>query len=152
VLAYYERQVRRPQLVRLLAVWRLHAFLFGPAPRLALRLGRARLDNTELGASLWLWESFLRTGRADLFRLAEAHAAIRAKPTSITWADGRPGLPPQFGSMGRRRERKRASARAAHWRAFYYLTTDERIGDIMHEATMADVAARSTIPCVKPSR
>ena len=30
-------------------------------------------DNTELAAPLWLWESFLRTGRAEVFRLAEAH-------------------------------------------------------------------------------
>ena len=29
--------------------------------------------NTELGAPLWMWYSFLRSGRADLFRLAEAH-------------------------------------------------------------------------------
>ena len=29
-------------------------------------------DNSELGTDSWLWYSFLRTGRADIFRLAEA--------------------------------------------------------------------------------
>jgi hypothetical protein len=35
-------------------------------------LGGMAWDNTELGTDMWLWLSFLRTGRADLFRLAEA--------------------------------------------------------------------------------
>jgi hypothetical protein len=29
-------------------------------------------DNGELGTDLWLWMSFLRTGRADVFRMASA--------------------------------------------------------------------------------
>ena len=29
-------------------------------------------DNSELSTDLWLWYSFLRTGRADIFRMAEA--------------------------------------------------------------------------------
>ncbi len=29
-------------------------------------------DNTELGTDMWLWYSFLRSGRADIFRMAEA--------------------------------------------------------------------------------
>jgi hypothetical protein len=35
-------------------------------------LGGMAWDNTELGTDMWLWFSFLRTGRADLFRMAEA--------------------------------------------------------------------------------
>ncbi|MGK0190690.1 MAG: hypothetical protein ACI9R3_006520, partial [Verrucomicrobiales bacterium] len=35
-------------------------------------LGGMAWDNTELGTDLWLWMSFLRSGRADLFRMAEA--------------------------------------------------------------------------------
>lgn len=31
-------------------------------------------DNSELESDLWLWTSFLRTGRADVFRMAEAMA------------------------------------------------------------------------------
>lgn len=29
-------------------------------------------DNGELGTDLWLWMSFLRTGRADVFKMASA--------------------------------------------------------------------------------
>ena len=35
-------------------------------------LGGMAWDNTELGTDMWLWYSFLRTGRADVFRMAEA--------------------------------------------------------------------------------
>jgi hypothetical protein len=35
-------------------------------------LGGMAWDNTELGSDMWLWYSFLRTGRADIFRMAEA--------------------------------------------------------------------------------
>jgi hypothetical protein len=29
-------------------------------------------DNSELSTDLWLWYAYLRTGRADVFRMAEA--------------------------------------------------------------------------------
>ena len=29
-------------------------------------------DNTELASNMWLWYNFLRTGRADIWRMAEA--------------------------------------------------------------------------------
>jgi len=32
-------------------------------------------------------------------------------------------------------------SQAAHWRAYYYLTTDERTGDIMREQLTSDLAA-----------
>ena len=35
-------------------------------------IGGFAWDNTELGTDMWLWYSFLRTGRADIFRMAEA--------------------------------------------------------------------------------
>jgi hypothetical protein len=91
-------------------------------------------DNTELGAPLWLWYSYLRSGRADLFRLAEAHArntsetdtyhlgpmkGLGSRHNVVKWGDG---------------AKEARISQAAHWRFFYYLTTDERIGDIMQEA------------------
>jgi len=88
-------------------------------------------DNTELGAPLWLWYSYLRNGRADLFRLAEAHTrntsetcvyhlgpmkGLGSRHNVIKWGDG---------------AKEVRISQAAHWRFFYYLTTDERTGDIM---------------------
>ncbi len=98
-------------------------------------------DNTELAAPIWLWESFLRTGRADLFRLAEAHtrntsetnvyhlgpmAGLGSRHNVVKWGDG---------------AKEARVSQAAHWRPFYYLTTDERTGDIMREQLKSDVAA-----------
>jgi hypothetical protein len=37
-------------------------------------IGGYAWDNSELATDLWLWTSFARTGRADVFRLAEAMA------------------------------------------------------------------------------
>jgi YetA-like protein len=91
-------------------------------------------DNTELGAPLWLWYSYLRSGRADIFRLAEAHArntsetdtyhlgpmrGLGSRHNVVKWGDG---------------AKEARISQAAHWRPFYYLTTDERTGDIIHES------------------
>ncbi len=91
-------------------------------------------DNTELGAPLWLWYSYLRSGRADLFRLAEAHArntsetdtyhlgpmrGLGSRHNVVKWGDG---------------AKEARISQAAHWRPFYYLTTDERTGDLIREA------------------
>ncbi len=97
-------------------------------------------DNTELGAPLWLWYSYLRTGRADLFRLAEAHTrntsetnvyhlgpmlGLGTRHNVVTWGDG---------------AKEARISQSTHWRFYYYLTTDERVGDIMHDNLSADVA------------
>ena len=91
-------------------------------------------DNTELGAPLWMWYSYLRSGRADLFRLAEAHTrntsetdtyhlgpmrGLGSRHNVVKWGDG---------------AKEARISQAAHWRPFYYLTTDERTGDIIHES------------------
>ena len=41
-------------------------------------IGGYAWDNSELSTDLWLWMSYLRTGRADIFRLAEAMTRVRA--------------------------------------------------------------------------
>lgn len=35
-------------------------------------IGGFAWDNTELASNMWLWYNFLRTGRADIWRMAEA--------------------------------------------------------------------------------
>lgn len=95
-------------------------------------------DNTELGTVLWMWDSFLRSGRADVFRMAEAltrntsetdvyhigpMAGLGSRHNVVKWGDG--------AKEGR-------ISQAMHWRPFYYLTTDERTGDIMREQLGSD--------------
>jgi len=71
-LAYYEKQVDEQHWY---GFWDFGDFMHSyDAERHVWRydLGGMAWDNTELGTDMWLWMSFLRTGRADLFRLAEA--------------------------------------------------------------------------------
>jgi hypothetical protein len=97
-------------------------------------------DNTELGTPLWIWTSYLRSGRADVFRMAEALArntsetnvyhlgpmlGLGSRHNVVKWGDG---------------SKEGRISQAAHWRPFYYLTTDERIGDVMREQLQSDRA------------
>jgi hypothetical protein len=95
-------------------------------------------DDTELAPNIWLWYSFLRTGRADIYRMAEA--LTRQSQESDVYHIG-----PWKGLGSRHNVR--------HWgdgakelrisqslfkRFYYYLTTDERMGDLMNEEIDAD--------------
>ncbi|THH17933.1 hypothetical protein EW146_g2970 [Bondarzewia mesenterica] len=95
-------------------------------------------DNGELGTDLWLWMSFLRTGRADVFRMA---SAMTRHLSEVDFHHIGP-----FAGLGSRHH-------VTHWgdgakevritsstlkRPFYYLTTDELIGDIMEYTLQAD--------------
>ncbi|HEX2855452.1 MAG TPA: Tat pathway signal sequence domain protein [Opitutaceae bacterium] len=109
-------------------------------------LGGMAWDNTELGSDIWLWFSFLRTGRADIFRMAEA--MTRHTSEVDVYHLGR------FASLGSRHN-------VRHWgcgakearismaplkRYFYYLTTDERTGDLMREVLDADARLSALDP------
>jgi hypothetical protein len=134
VLAYYQRQVDDRAWY---GFWQYGDFMHSySAPRHVWHYdwGGHAWDNTELGTPLWLWYSYLRSGRADLFRLAEAHArntsetdtyhlgpmrGLGSRHNVVKWGDG---------------AKEARISQAAHWRPFYYLTTDERIGDIIRES------------------
>jgi hypothetical protein len=95
-------------------------------------------DNSELSPDLWLWYGFLRTGRADIFRMGEA--MVRHTSEVDTYHLGR------FAGLGSRHNVQHwgCSAKqvristAVYRRFYYYLTGDERIGDIMREVLEAD--------------
>ncbi|HVU31825.1 MAG TPA: Tat pathway signal sequence domain protein [Opitutaceae bacterium] len=141
VLAYYEQQVDERSWY---GFWHYGDFIhsYNRAGHVwYYDFGGHAWDNTELAAPLWMWYSFLRTGRDDLFRLAEAHtrntsetcvyhigpmAGLGSRHNVSKWGDG---------------AKEARISQAAHWRPFYYLTTDERTGDIMHEMVHSDVAA-----------
>jgi hypothetical protein len=136
VLAYYQRQVDDRSWY---GFWQYGDFIHSySAARHVWHYdwGGHAWDNTELGAPLWLWYSYLRSGRADLFRLAEAHTrntsetdtyhlgpmrGLGSRHNVVKWGDG---------------AKEARISQAAHWRPFYYLTTDERAGDLIHESAV----------------
>jgi hypothetical protein len=146
VLAFYEKQVDSR---RWYGFWQFGDFMHSySAARHVWHYdwGGHAWDNTELGVPLWLWYSFLRTGRANLFRLAEAHARNTSETNVYT-------IGPMAGLGSRHNvikwgcgSKEARISQAAHWRPFYYLTTDERIGDIMRLTVHADEAIKNFDP------
>ncbi|KAJ7682563.1 hypothetical protein DFH06DRAFT_1161543 [Mycena polygramma] len=88
-------------------------------------------DNGEIGTDLWLWMSFMRTGRSDVWRMAYAmtrhlsevdfhhtgpFAGLGSRHNVNHWGDG---------------AKEARVAGSTLKRPFYYLTADELVGDIM---------------------
>jgi hypothetical protein len=105
-------------------------------------------DNSELATDVWLWMYFLRSGRADAFRFAEA--MTRHTGEVDVHHLGR------FAPLGSRHN-------VMHWgcsakqlristvlnrRFYYFLTGDERVGDLMR----AQNEAARTLRTVPPGR
>jgi len=101
-------------------------------------IGGYAWDNTELGTDMWLWYSFLRSGRADIYRMAEA--MTRHTSEVDTYHSGR------FAGLGSRHNvrhwgcgaKEARISQAAFRRFYYYVTTDERTGDIMRAVVDVD--------------
>ncbi|HEX2855453.1 MAG TPA: Tat pathway signal sequence domain protein [Opitutaceae bacterium] len=101
-------------------------------------LGGMAWANSELGPDMWLWLSFLRSGRADVFRMAEA--MTRHTGEVDVYHLGR------FAGLGSRHNvrhwgcgaKEARISQAAYRRYYHYLTTDERVGDLMREVVNAD--------------
>ncbi len=120
-------------------------------------------DNTELATPEWLWYTFLRTGSKEVWRMAEAmtrhcsetdvyhkgdFAGLGSRHNVSHWGDG---------------AKEARISQAAFNRFYYYLTGDERTGDIMREVRDADqmlyhidpmrlAEPRSEFPCKAPAR
>ena len=120
-------------------------------------------DNTELASPTMFWYQFLRTGDPDVWRMAVAmtrhcsevdtyhtgpHAGLGSRHNVVHWGCGA----------------KESRISEAWWnRFYYYLTADERLGDIMHEVADADTLLytldpmrlaqpSSLYPCSAPAR
>lgn len=89
--------------------------------------------NTELMPDMFLWYSFLRTGRADVFRMAEA--MTRHTSEVDVYHLGRfKGLGTRHGVVHWGDSSKEVRVgQSALKRFFYYLTADDRTGDLMRE-------------------
>lgn len=113
--------------------------------------------NSELSPDLWLWLSFVRSGRADVFRLAEAMTRHTGE-VDVCHSGPYRGLGTRHGVQhwGDSSKQPRVS-NAAYRRYYYYLTADERVGDLMHELIGADesltrVDIGRKLPGAQPSR
>lgn len=95
-------------------------------------------DNSELSPDLWLWYSFLRTGRADVFRFAEN--MVRHTTEVDTYHLGRfKGLGTRHGVQHWSDSAKQLRiSTAAYRRHYHYLTADERVGDVLSSLRDAD--------------
>ena len=110
----------------------------GPRHSWRYDIGGFAWDNTELGTDVWLWYNFLRTGRAEAFRMAEA--MTRHTSEVDTYHLGR------FAGLGSRHNvrhwgcgaKEPRISQAAYRRFYYYLTTDERTGDLMRAVVDVD--------------
>jgi hypothetical protein len=109
-------------------------------------MGGFAWQNTELVPNLWLWFGFLRSQREDYFRLAKAMTRHTSEVDLYHLGD--------YKLLGSRHN-------VVHWgcgckevrvglclmhKVFYYLTGDERIGDIMDEEREADYAVARLDP------
>lgn len=96
-------------------------------------IGGYAWDNTELVPTLWLWLYFLRTGREDVYRMAEK-LSRHASEVDVYHMGKYKGL----GSRHNVRHwgcpcKEARIAMAGHHRYLYYLTGDRRLEDIFDE-------------------
>ena len=103
-------------------------------------LGGYAWQNTELVPNIWLWYAFLRTGKAEVFKMAEAmtrhtsevdryhigeYAGLGSRHNVMHWGCGCKEV---------------RIAMAGLHKYYYYLTADERTGDLLTSVRDADYA------------
>jgi hypothetical protein len=105
-------------------------------------------DNSELSTDIWLWLYFLRTGRPEVFRFAEAMTRHTGEVDVHHLGRFAPlGSRHNVMHWGCSAKQLRIST-AANRRYYYYLTADERVGDLMRE----QVEAARTLRRIQPGR
>ncbi|KAH6648326.1 hypothetical protein BKA67DRAFT_522123 [Truncatella angustata] len=98
-------------------------------------------DNSELSPDLFFWNQFLRTGRPDVFRFAEAQVR-HSSEVDIYHIGNFSGLGTRHGVLhwGDSAKQIRIST-TIYRRVFYYISGgDERIGDVIHGVLDAEQA------------
>jgi hypothetical protein len=118
-------------------------------------IGGFAWDNSELSPDLWLWYQALRTGAAQPFRLAEA--MTRHTSEVDTYHLGRfKGLGTRHGVQhwGDSSKQPRVS-NAIYRRIYFYLTADDRVGDLIadladSDRTLDHVEIGRKVPGAKP--
>jgi hypothetical protein len=109
-------------------------------------LGGFAWQNTELVPNIWLWYSFLRSGREDIFIMAEAMTRHTSEVDCYHFGD--------YAGLGSRHnvvhwgcgcKEARISMAGLH-KYYYFLTTDERTRDLLSEVKDADQALATLDP------
>jgi hypothetical protein len=109
-------------------------------------MGGYAWQNTELVPTLWLWLAFIRTGREDIFTLAEAMSR-HCSEVDIYHSGTLKGI----GSRHNVRHwgcscKEARIAMAGHHRYYYYLTGDHRMEDIFDDVKDGDQALLNMDP------
>ena len=106
-------------------------------------MGGFAWQNTELVPTYWLWLYFLRTGREDVFTVAEAMSRHCSEVDFYHFG-------PMAGIGSRHNVRhwgcsckEPRVSMAGHHRVYYYLTGDARIGGAMADAKDADLSLKN---------
>ncbi len=101
-------------------------------------IGGYAWDNSELSTDLWLWMSYLRTGRADVFRLAEAMTRHTGE-VDVYHLGELKGFGTRHGVQHWSDSSKQPRiSNAAYRRIYFYLTVDDRCGDLIRELLDSD--------------
>ena len=120
-------------------------------------------DNTELASNMLFWYDFLRTGDAGMWRMAEAMTRHTGE-VDVYHAGSNNMLGSRHNVSHWGCGAKEARISQAAWNRFYfYLTADERCGELMREVKDADqklytldpmrlAQPRGLYPCTAPAR
>ncbi len=110
-------------------------------------MGGYAWQNTELVPTLWLWYAFMRTGREDIFTVAEAMSRHSADVDTYHFGD--------YKGIGSRHNvvhwgdscKEPRIAMAGHHRPLYYLMGgDVRIGDVLDDVRDGDFSTLNIDP------
>ena len=95
-------------------------------------IGGYAWDNSEFSPDIWLWQYYLHTGTAEAFRFAEAMTR-KTSEVNIYHVGDWAGLGTRHGVQHWGDSSKQTRISNANYRRyFYYLTADERTGDLLH--------------------
>jgi hypothetical protein len=112
-------------------------------------IGGYAWDNSELSPDLWLWYSFLRSGDVRAFRLAEAMTRHN-RDVDIYHLGEHAGLGSRHNVQHWGCSAKQLRISTAVYRRFhYYITADERTGDVLWEVSEADRQLKNLLPTRK---
>ncbi|RKL66284.1 hypothetical protein CR203_15425 [Salipaludibacillus neizhouensis] len=109
-------------------------------------MGGFAWQNTELVPNLWLWYSFFRTGRKDIFKMAEAMTRHTSEVDQYHLGE--------YAGLGSRHnvshwgcgcKEARISMAGLH-KYYYFLTTDERTRDLLEDVRDAEQATVNLDP------
>ncbi|KAI1350800.1 hypothetical protein F5Y01DRAFT_325861 [Xylaria sp. FL0043] len=102
-------------------------------------IGGYAWDNSELSPNLFFWNYFLRTGRADVYRFAEAHARHTSE-VDVYHLGPYSGFGTRHGVQHWGDSAKQIRVSTPIYRQIYYYVSggDERIGELLHDLMDAD--------------